>query len=341
MGIGPLMLDIAGTLLEPEDKELISHPMVGGVILFSRNYESPQQIQTLIGDMRKLRGELIIAVDQEGGRVQRFKTGVTRLPPLRQLGEHFRQDAPTAIARARDWGWLMAAEMTSLGVDISFAPVLDIDYGRSDVIGDRAFSDSPVVITELAKAYIEGMQMAGMAATGKHFPGHGWVVADSHTEIPVDDRSIEEITSQDLLPFIELAQHLSGIMPAHVIYSQIDQQPAGFSRYWIQQQLRQALGFNGVVFSDDLTMEGATVVGGFPQRAEAALQAGCDMVLVCNHRQGACDVLDWLEQAKLPVQSEHLGQLQAKPQVNWQQLQSTAEWQRLHQALTQTDKQEK
>ena len=333
MGFGPLMLDLAGVSLQPEEQHLIANPLIGGIILFSRNYQSPQQVQDLILQIRAVRQDVIIAVDQEGGRVQRFKDGVTRLPPLRRLGEMYQQDRAQALATAQDWGWLMAAEMTSLGVDISFAPVLDIDYGRSQVIGDRAFGHDTETIIPLAQAYIEGMSNAGMAATGKHFPGHGWVVADSHVDIPVDDRTQEEIVAVDMEPFRELADKLQGIMPAHVIYSRIDSQPAGFSDYWINEQLRQSLGFSGVVFSDDLTMEGARVAGGFPDRAAAALAAGCDMVLVCNQREGAIEVLNWLETAEVKVDEAKFAALRACPQWDWQTLQSQPRWQALHNNL--------
>lgn len=333
MGFGPLMLDLAGFSLQPEEHELIANPLVGGIILFARNYQSPAQVQELVQQIRALRDDLIIAVDQEGGRVQRFKEGVTRLPALRQLGEIYQRDTALALANAQDWGWLMAAEITSLGVDISFAPVLDIDYGRSQVIGDRAFASDPQIISLLANAYIDGMAEAGMAATGKHFPGHGWVVADSHVDIPVDDRTQEDIVTRDMRPFRELAAKLQGIMPAHVIYSRIDSQPAGFSDYWINEQLRQSLGFSGVVFSDDLTMEGARVAGGFPERAAAALAAGCDMVLVCNHREGAVEVINWLETTDIQVDKAKFEGLRAQPQWDWQTLQAEPRWQTLHKKL--------
>ncbi len=333
MGIGPLMLDLNGLCLEREETELLEHPATGGVILFSRNYETTAQLQALISQIRAVRPEAIIAVDQEGGRVQRFKSGVTRLPPLRELGQQYDSAPDKALEMASDWGWLMAAEMTSLGIDISFAPVLDIDYGRSEVIGNRAFASQPESLVALAQAYISGMASAGMAATGKHFPGHGWVAADSHVDIPVDDRPLSDIETSDIIPFKHLVSQLAGIMPAHVIYSQVDSLPAGFSTYWLQDQLRTRLGFNGVIFSDDLTMEGAKVAGGFVERAQAAFTAGCDMVLVCNHRQGAIEVLNWLGSNPVSVKKERFAALQAKPKWNWQQLQLEQKWQRLQQTL--------
>ncbi|MDX1692966.1 MAG: beta-N-acetylhexosaminidase [Ketobacteraceae bacterium] len=330
MGTGPLMLDLAGLQVQPDEQDILANPLVGGVILFSRNYQSPDQVQELIAQIRSIRPELIVAVDQEGGRVQRFREGMTALPPLRRLGKMYQLTPDQALRTAHDWGWLMAAEMTSLGVDISFAPVLDVDYGRSGVIGDRAFASEAGAIARLANAYIQGMKLAGMAATGKHFPGHGWVEADSHVDIPVDNRSLEEIRAVDLVPFQSLAKELSGVMPAHVIYASVDPEPAGFSAYWIQEELRTRLGFEGVIFSDDLTMEGARVAGGFPQRAEAAFAAGCDMVLVCNHRAGALEVLEWLETADIAVDEKRFAALRALPQWTWQQLQYEEKWQLLH-----------
>ncbi|MCG8670343.1 MAG: beta-N-acetylhexosaminidase [Pseudomonadales bacterium] len=331
------MLDLEGLSLTPEESELLQDPGVGGVILFARNYQSTEQVQSLIQQIRSVRPELVLAVDQEGGRVQRFKSGVTRLPPLRSLGEQFEQNDDAALHMAEDWGWLMAAEMTSLGVDISFAPVLDIDYGRSSVIGDRAFASNPEQIGAIANAYIHGMRSAGMAATGKHFPGHGWVEADSHIAIPKDERSLTDILQKDMVPFAQTMECLAGIMPAHVIYTEIDELPAGFSPFWIQQQLRGQLGFDGVVFSDDLTMEGATVMGGFADRADAAFKAGCDMVLVCNHRAGALEVLQWLRENPVAVQEQRFEALKAKPQWTWEQLQLQPKWQALHQQITKAE----
>jgi beta-N-acetylhexosaminidase len=291
---GPLMLDLAGTTLRPDEAEVLADPQVGGLILFARNFVSVPQVSDLIRAIREVRPDMIVAVDQEGGRVQRFKTGLTRLPPLRLLGTLHDQDPAAARLAARDWGWLMASEMRALDVDISFAPVLDLDFGRSQVIGNRAFHADPQVVAALAREYIAGMREGGMASTGKHFPGHGWVEADSHVAIPVDERGRELIFGADVIPFEALARELDGIMPAHVVYQALDPQPAGFSSFWLQDILRQQLGFNGVIFSDDLAMEGAATAGGFPERTQAALTAGCDMVLVCNHREAALEVLAWL-----------------------------------------------
>ena len=289
--MGPLMIDVAGLALTDVDRGRLRNPNVGGVILFSRNYVSVPQLQDLIADIRFQNDSLILAVDQEGGRVQRIRQGVTQLPALRHLGEAYDKEPERGLILAEDWGWLMAAEMLSLGFDISFAPVLDLDYGQSEIIGDRALHHDPEVVSALGTAYIRGMHEAGMAATGKHFPGHGWVVADSHVAIPVDERSEQELSLQDLLPFRRLSAQLDAVMPAHVIYQGIDPAPAGFSTHWLQQVLRRDLGFEGVIFSDDLSMEGATVAGSYLQRTKAALGAGCDMAILCNNPAGADQVL--------------------------------------------------
>lgn len=329
---GPLMLDLKGLELTVEEIELLKAPQVGGVILFARNIESVVQVQSLIGAIRAAKSEILIAVDQEGGRVQRVKQDVTRLPPLGALSARFDKQQAKAEQAAHEWGWLMAAEMLGLGFDISFAPVLDLDFKRNEIIGDRAFGNTPEKVTALASAYLQGMAEAGMAATGKHFPGHGWVVADSHLEVPVDERSLPEIEAKDLIPFASLASQLQGIMPAHIIYESVDPDPAGFSSFWLQTILRQSLGFNGVIFSDDLSMEGATVAGGYPERARKALEAGCDMVLVCNHRQGALEVLEWLEQGGVGSMLDHsasmqrLSSLRAKQTTALDQIKQHPRW---------------
>lgn len=290
-----LMLDIGGFELDAEDRELLAHPGTGGLIFFARNFHSREQICRLVSEIRAVRPDLLIAVDQEGGRVQRFRDGFVRLPPMRRLGEQFDADPQQARTHAHQLGALMASELVACDIDISFAPVLDLDFGQSSVIGDRSFHTRADAVTDLAGAFIDGMRAAGMAATGKHFPGHGFVQADSHLELPVDQRGFDEIERDDLQPFRALAQRLGGIMPAHVLYPRVDAQPAGFSRFWLQTVLRQQLGFAGVIFSDDLAMAGAAAAGSYAQRAEAALGAGCDMVLVCNDRAGAVQVLDYLQ----------------------------------------------
>ncbi|PRB82188.1 beta-N-acetylhexosaminidase [Pseudomonas sp. MYb185] len=278
------MLDLAGTWLTPEDRQLLRQPEVGGLILFARNTESPAQVRELVRSVRALRPEMLIAIDQEGGRVQRLRREVLRLPALGRIAGCGAEDV-AAVAEAA--AWLMATEMLACGIDISFAPVLDLDHGRSQVIGDRSLGGDPQQVSRLARAYIDGLHQAGMAATGKHFPGHGWAEADSHTDLPVDERSEADIRQSDLQPFAALAPLLDGIMPAHVVYPAVDSLPAGFSRRWLQDILRAELGFEGVIFSDDLTMAGAHAVGDMAQRVDAALASGCDMLLVCNDRAAA------------------------------------------------------
>ncbi|MEH6575740.1 MAG: beta-N-acetylhexosaminidase [Amphritea sp.] len=296
---GSLMLDVDGLSLTEDDRVLLRDPVVGGLILFSRNYQSPEQLASLIKEIRACAPDILIAVDQEGGRVQRFKEGFVRLPPMERLGAVFQQDPQSAITMATELGWLMAAELIAYGVDISFAPVLDLNFGVSEVIGDRAFSTDAAAVITLSTAFIKGMREAGMASTGKHFPGHGWVAADSHLEIPVDERPLAEIESLDLHIFQQLMRSgLDAVMPAHVVYQQVDSQPAGFSPFWLQEVLRKKLAFDGVIFSDDLTMEGASIAGGFIERSEQALAAGCDMLLVCNNRDAALQVRDYLHSIK-------------------------------------------
>jgi len=301
--IGPLMLDVAGFSLTAKERRILSNPLVGGLILFSRNYQSPDQLRSLVCEIRVASPDIIIAVDHEGGRVQRFKKGFTAIPAMATLGEIYNIDPDKALTQAEDYGWLFAAELISYDIDLSFAPVLDRDHGISSVIGDRAFSSSADVIVKLSRALIKGMHAAGMIATGKHFPGHGGVAADSHHDIPVDKRSLAELTASDMCIFSALSNDegeecvavIDAVMPAHVIYSEVDKKPAGFSKVWLQDILRKQLDFDGVIFSDDLSMEGASVAGSFAERAEAALDAGCDMVLVCNHPQGAEEVLAYLQ----------------------------------------------
>lgn len=290
---GPVMLDIAGGELTAEDREILRHPAVGGVILFARNYVEPVQLRALTTAIAALRDPpLLIAVDQEGGRVQRFRDGFTRLPPAAAFGALYAGDPMSARRAAADVGWLMAAELVAAGIDFSFAPVLDLDRGVSRVIGDRAFGASPEVISELAAAWIGGTRSAGMASCGKHFPGHGAVEADSHLQLPVDARSLTEIERRDLLPFSHLIRcGLEAVMPAHVVYAAVDARPAGFSSFWLRQVLRGRLGFDGMIFSDDLDMAAAAAGGDFAERARAALEAGCDMAVVCNNRPGAAEVV--------------------------------------------------
>lgn len=279
---GSLMLDVQGTWLTAEDRHLLRQPQVGGLILFARNVESPAQVRELCRAIRAVRPDILLAIDQEGGRVQRIRDGFVHLPAMREF-----EGLPDALQLARHCGWVMATEVLSVGLDFSFAPVLDLDHGRSTVIGSRAFGSDPLRTVPLVESFMAGMNDAGMQATGKHFPGHGWAEADSHVAIPVDDRSLEAIRACDMAPFARLSHRLAAVMPAHVIYPQIDDKPAGFSKRWLQDILRGELGFEGVIFSDDLSMAGAHVAGDAASRIEAAIGAGCDMGLVCNDRAAA------------------------------------------------------
>jgi len=313
--LGHVMLDVAGTELTAEDRELLVHPAVAGVILFSRNYADPEQLRALTAAIRAVRRPApLIAVDQEGGRVQRFRDGFVRLPPAARFGALHAQDPAAGLEAARAVGWLMAAELRAAGVDFSFAPVLDVEQGVSRVIGDRAFATSADDVSALAAAWLDGVHAAGMAGCGKHFPGHGGVTADSHLELPEDNRSLAEIENADLAPFRRLiARGLEAVMPAHVIYSSIDPRPAGFSTFWLRDLLRSRLGFDGAIVSDDLDMAAAAFAGGFGTRALAALQAGCDMVLVCNNREGAVAALEAVADWQDPRAGARLERLRARP----------------------------
>jgi beta-N-acetylhexosaminidase len=312
--LGPVMLDVEGTHLTEADRRRLSHPLAGGVTLFSRNYASPEQLGGLTSEIHALRNPpLVIAVDHEGGRVQRFRDGFTALPAMRELGWAWDQGQQHARQLAQELGFVLAAELLAHGVDLSLAPVLDIDRGASSVIGDRAFHSDPRAVGELARALLQGFKQAGMNGVGKHFPGHGHVSADSHHEVPVDERTYEEIEAVDLAPFRRLIEAgLGGIMPAHVIYPRVDDRPAGFSTVWLKQVLRGRLGFDGVIFSDDLSMEGASVAGGMAERARAALGAGCDMVLLCNSPQAVDDLLDNLSYAMPAVSLARLARMHGR-----------------------------
>ena len=321
--IGPVMIDLEGHDLTALDKEKINHPNTGALILFARNYDNPEQIQALIKVIRAARkGDILLAVDQEGGRVQRFQNGFTRLPPAACYAEQ------PDLAEAA--GWLMAAEVLAVDVDFSFAPVLDVDCGVSEIIGNRSFSLDCEQAAQLAAAFRKGMRSAGMAATGKHFPGHGGVAADSHLALPIDTRPLSEIRARDLLPFqLLIDEGLEAIMPAHVVYPDVDEMPAGFSRIWLQQILRGELGFDGAIFSDDLSMEGAAGVGDFMDRAQLAQQAGCDMLLVCNNSSAAEQVLDQLPVRQNSDRERRLQAMRGRAQFNRLELFKTEQWQQV------------
>jgi beta-N-acetylhexosaminidase len=314
MTVGAVMLDLAGVQLSAEEKERLRHPAAGGVILFARNFESPGQLRALTAEVRSQRPGVLIAVDHEGGRVQRFHEGFTRIPPMRMLGQRWEADAGQARALAESIGYVIAVELRAHGVDFSFAPVLDVDFGSSSVIGDRAFSGEPAVIAALAGAFVAGLSAGGAASVGKHFPGHGYVKADSHVDVPMDTRSLAEIEATDLYPYRDLiARGLSAVMPAHVIYPTVDSKPAGFSRIWLRDILRGRMKFDGMIFSDDLSMEGASGAGGPADRAIAAVEAGCDMVLVCNAPDAAGEVLEALK--RRPLHPERAARMRNRGEV--------------------------
>jgi len=315
MSLGPVMLDVLGTQLTAEDEARLRNPLVGGVILFARNFQTPGQLAELTAAIHALRSPpLLIGVDHEGGRVQRFREGFTKIPAMRELGKIWDAHPQRARHLAQQVGYVLAAELRGCGVDFSFTPVLDVDYGQSSVIGDRAFHSDPQAIAELAHSLLLGLKQGGMHAVGKHFPGHGYVQADSHLDIPVDERDFVDIEMCDLIPFRRMVNYgLTAVMPAHVIYPKVDSRPAGFSPVWLKKILREQLGFEGCIFSDDLSMEGAAVAGGIVQRAEAALSAGCDMVLVCNKPESADELLQGLVWEMPAVSRARLVQMRGKP----------------------------
>lgn len=349
----PLVIDIAGTTLTEVDRQRLAHPLVGGMILFGRNWQDRAQLTALCADIHALRPDLLICVDHEGGRVQRFRSdGFTHLPPMRTLGQLWTQDSPQrAMQAALACGYVLAAELRACGVDLSFTPVLDLDWGESSVIGDRSFDRDPKVVTSLAQSLMHGLLQAGMAHCGKHFPGHGFVQADSHVDVPVDTRCLQDILAEDAAPYPWLASVLASVMPAHIIYPQVDSRPAGFSPRWLQGILRAQLGFEGVIFSDDLSMEGARFIDGaqvsYTEAALAALHAGCDMVLLCNQSvgdgqpvdgliaglQAARDSGQWQPQAASAQRIVRL--LPAQPAPDWQALQQDAFYQRARALLPQ------
>lgn len=342
----PVIIDVAGLGLNDEDRRRLAHPLVGGMILFGRNWKDREQLAALCAEVKAVRPDLLIAVDHEGGRVQRFRTdGFTHLPPMRRFGEMWTAkearpgaSAMQAMSAATAAGYVLGAELRACGVDFSFTPVLDLDFGASSVIGDRSFHRDPRIATMLARCLMQGLLQAGVANCGKHFPGHGYVKADSHLEIPVDERGLEEILADDAIPYEWLGSTLTSVMPAHVIYSEVDSLPAGFSRRWLQDILREQLQFQGAIFSDDLSMEGARKIEGrpvtFTEGAIAALNAGCDMVLLCNESvnspggKSIDELLDGLEEAQrrgewqASEMSEHrrLALLPCGPAITWDAL---------------------
>jgi len=331
------MLDVEGLTLSPADRALLREPAVGGVILFSRNYDSPAQLADLVGEIRTLRSPpLLIAVDHEGGRVQRFRQGFTEIPPMRQFGHQFDSDPQGARALVRTVGWIIGAELRAMGIDLAFAPCVDLDWGVSEIIGDRAFHKKPAVVAELAGALSLGLRDAGMVAVAKHFPGHGAVVADSHLRLPVDRREFSDVLD-DMQPYEVLIRNraIGAVMMAHIVYAETDSMPAGFSSYWIDTQLRGQLGFDGAVFCDDLSMEAAARYGSVPKRAALALAGGCDMVLVCNDRRAAIATVASLQDYSKPTSLVRLARLHGTGHVLRESLLASDDWQRAREALEQ------
>jgi len=332
MSLGPIMLDIAGVELDREDRELLCHPSVGGVILFSRNYESPSQLKHLVEQIHQLRTpRLLVAVDHEGGRVQRFRNGFTQLPSAATYGILHDHDATIARECAYAGGWILAAELRMVDIDFSFAPVLDLDRKMNSVIGDRAFHNTIETAAHLAAVFMRAMNDAGMAATGKHFPGHGGVELDSHIDIPVDSRDYGTIYKEDIQVFKRLIdQGINAIMPAHVIYNNVDSNAAGFSEFWLQKVLRERLGFTGMIFSDDLNMVGASSISDdYSERAFQAIQAGCDMALICNNRAAAIEVVNGRHYHTSLMSEMRMTQMQGRSKIskiNFDDLKHNAKW---------------
>ncbi|MCK4674780.1 MAG: beta-N-acetylhexosaminidase [Gammaproteobacteria bacterium] len=336
MTLGPLMVDLEGTSIGETEKDLLRQPEVGGVILFTRNFESVEQITDLVEQIHNLKSpKILVAVDHEGGRVQRFHEGFSRIPAAAIYAKAAKNNLEYSRDLAEKSGWLMAIELRACGIDFSFAPVLDLAHGLSGVIGDRAFHSNPATVATLAYAFMHGMNKAGMRAVGKHFPGHGGVVEDSHIAMPVDHRELDELLHSDIIPFKDMIENrLAAIMPAHVIYDKIDEKPAGYSSFWIKKILRQRFGFQGVIFSDDLSMEAACVVGGFGERAEAALKAGCDMALVCNHLDGAIEAAEYIKGYVKPTSQLRLVRMHGEYEISWAQLRQDEHWQQISAQIT-------
>ncbi len=330
------MIDVQGTHLDAEDRELLANPLVGGVILFTRNFATRDQLEALVTEIHAIRSPpLLVTVDHEGGRVQRFRKEFTVLPPMRLIGHQYDMDKAVGLRLSRQSGWLMAAELRAVGIDMSFAPVVDLDYGVSEVIGDRSFHRDPAVVADLAIAFMGGMREAGMAACAKHFPGHGAVVADSHVALPVDRRPYEDM-ADDLHPYRRLIDNgLPAVMVSHVVYAAVDPQAAGFSCHWLQVELRDRLQFAGAIFTDDLTMQGASVAGTMAVRARTALEAGCDVLPICNNRQGVIEVVDALHDWGDPLGQIRLVRLHGLPGPSTEELARSSQWQECVRAVEQ------
>ena len=332
MSLGPVMLDIEGRSLSPADRDLLREPAVGGVILFARNFESAVQVADLVAEIRALRRPpLLVAVDHEGGRVQRFREGFTRIPPMRSLGRAYDRDRDSGLQAAREAGWIIAAELRAVGIDLCFAPCVDLDWNVSEVIGDRAFHRRPEVVADLANAFSRGLRSAGMAAVAKHFPGHGAVVADSHLKLPVDRREYG-LLLDDMRPYERLVStgSIAGVMLAHIIYEKLDSMPAGFSSYWIERELRARIGFGGAVFSDDLSMKATSAYGTMAERARLSLDAGCDMILICNDREAAHAAVDALADYSNPLSLVRLARLHGTGHPVRETLLASDEWQAIN-----------
>ncbi|MGE4500534.1 MAG: beta-N-acetylhexosaminidase [Hydrogenovibrio sp.] len=329
MPLGCVMVDLEGSQMQPHERERLMDPLVGGVILFSRNFESVEQLMDLTREIHQLRHpKLLIGVDHEGGRVQRFREGFTRLPPMGLIGALYHQHPRKAQELAESVGWLMAAELLAVGIDLSFAPVVDLDYGDSRVIGDRAFDADPLVVGLLAQHLVSGMKKAGMASVAKHFPGHGYIQADTHLEVAVDERDFNTILQTDIQPFLKLIEYgVDAVMPAHVRYPKVDDLPAGFSKTWLQDVLRRQCHFEGAIISDDMSMHAATEFGDAPARVQSALEAGCDLVLVCNDPVSADQVLANVSWDTGPVSHARLIRLHGKGKLQQKQLLTNPLWQ--------------
>lgn len=336
MSLGPVMLDIEGLSLSPADRDLLREPAVGGVILFARNFESAEQIADLVAEIRALRRPpLLVAVDHEGGRVQRFRDGFTHIPPMRSIGREYDRDKQSGLQAAREAGWMIASELRSVGIDLCFAPCVDLDWNVSEVIGDRSFHRRPAVVADLANAFSRGLRSAGMAAVAKHFPGHGAVVADSHLKLPVDRREYG-LLLDDMQPYERLVSNgsIAGVMLAHIVYEQLDPTPAGFSTYWIERELRGRIGFGGAVFSDDLSMKATAAYGTMAERARLSLEAGCDMILVCNDREAAHEAVAALGDYSNPLSLVRLARLHGTGHPLRETLLASDEWQAINTRFT-------